>query len=54
MGSDAAPLVRDGLVLRELLTRLPWRRAPAKRALVLAGGGVIGGMYEVGVLAALD
>ncbi len=31
-----------------------WRRGPAKRALALAGGGVIGGMYEVGVLAALD
>jgi len=46
--------VTGGAVLRELLTRLPWRRAPAKRALVLAGGGVIGGMYEVGVLAALD
>lgn len=30
------------------------RRPPAKRALALAGGGVIGGMYEVGVLAALD
>ncbi len=41
-------------MLRDLLARLPWRRAPAKRALVLAGGGVIGGMYEVGVLAALD
>lgn len=32
----------------------PGRREPGKRALVLAGGGVIGGMYEVGVLAALD
>ncbi|MFN3476088.1 MAG: molybdenum cofactor synthesis domain-containing protein, partial [Candidatus Methylomirabilales bacterium] len=30
-----------------------WRGRPAKRALALAGGGVIGGMYEVGVLAAL-
>jgi NTE family protein len=37
-----------------LLRRFPWFRTPAKRALVLAGGGVIGGMYEVGVLAALD
>ena len=37
-----------------LLRRLPWFRPPAKRALVLAGGGVIGGMYEVGALAALD
>ncbi len=37
-----------------LLRRLPWFRGPAKRALVLAGGGVIGGMYEVGALAALD
>jgi predicted acylesterase/phospholipase RssA len=37
--------------LRERLVRLlPWRR----RALVLAGGGVTGGMYEVGALAALD
>jgi len=41
-------------VLTPLLRRLPWFRGPAKRALVLAGGGVIGGMYEVGVLAALD
>ncbi|MBI2527553.1 MAG: patatin-like phospholipase family protein [Candidatus Rokubacteria bacterium] len=41
-------------MLREWLARLPGRRAPAKRALVLAGGGVIGGMYEVGALAALD
>ena len=41
-------------MLRLLRSRLPWFRAPAKRALVLAGGGVIGGMYEVGVLAALD
>ncbi len=32
----------------------PERRGPGKRALVLSGGGVIGGMYEVGVLAALD
>lgn len=30
------------------------RRRPAKRALALGGGGVVGGMYEVGVLAALD
>ena len=29
-------------------------RPRRERALVLAGGGVIGGMYEVGVLAALD
>lgn len=32
----------------------PQRRPPGKRALVLSGGGVIGGMYEVGLLAALD
>src|SRR3989337_1268511 len=32
----------------------PERREAGKRALVLSGGGVIGGMYEVGVLAALD
>jgi NTE family protein len=38
----------------KLLRSLPWFRGPAKRALVLAGGGVIGGMYEVGALAALD
>jgi len=37
-----------------LLRRFPWFGGPAKRALVLAGGGVIGGMYEVGALAALD
>jgi NTE family protein len=41
-------------VLRPLLQRIFGPRAPVKRALVLAGGGVIGGMYEVGVLAALD
>jgi NTE family protein len=38
----------------KLLRRFPWFGGPAKRALVLAGGGVIGGMYEVGALAALD
>ena len=34
-----------------------WRQRPRPRpryALALAGGGVIGGMYEVGALAALD
>lgn len=36
------------------LDRWPWRRRPVRRGLVLAGGGVIGGMYEVGALAALD
>lgn len=41
-------------MLKELLGRWPWRRRPVKRALVLAGGGVIGGMYEVGALAALE
>jgi predicted acylesterase/phospholipase RssA len=40
--------------LRGWLERLGWSRAPARRGLVLAGGGVIGGMYEVGALAALD
>ena len=37
-----------------VLDWLPWRRKPRLRALVLAGGGVIGGMYEVGALAACD
>ena len=32
----------------------PWRRKVPGRALVLAGGGVVGGMYEVGALAACD
>ena len=41
-------------MLRPLLQRIFGARAPARRALVLAGGGVIGGMYEVGALAALD
>jgi len=41
-------------VLSSLLRRLGQFRRPAKRALVLAGGGVIGGMYEVGALVALD
>lgn len=39
---------------RGWLRRLGWSRPPARRALILAGGGVIGGMYEVGALAALD
>ena len=41
-------------MLRPFLQRIFGTRAPARRALVLAGGGVIVGMYEVGVLAALD
>ena len=41
-------------MLTRVLRRLrPFRPAP-KRAIVLAGGGVVGGMYEVGALAALD
>ncbi len=41
--------------LRGWLERLGWSsRPPVRRALVLAGGGVIGGMYEVGALAALE
>ena len=40
--------------LRGWLARLGFRRAPERRALVLAGGGVIGGMFEVGALAALE
>jgi predicted acylesterase/phospholipase RssA len=40
-------------MLTRLLRRLPGFRSP-KRALVLAGGGVVGGMYEVGALAAMD
>jgi NTE family protein len=31
-----------------------WRKPPARLGLALAGGGVVGGMYEVGVLAALE
>src|SRR5262249_15681156 len=45
---------RSARVLTRLLGRLPGFRARPNRALVLAGGGVVGGMYEVGVLAALD
>ena len=30
------------------------RQRPARRALVLAGGGIVGGLYEVGALLALD
>ena len=43
-------------LLRSLLQKLSLSRTPppTKRALVLAGGGVIGGMYEAGALAALD
>ena len=40
--------------LRGWLERVGWSRPPERRALILAGGGVIGGMYEVGALAALD
>jgi predicted acylesterase/phospholipase RssA len=40
--------------VRGWLERLGLGRPPARRALILAGGGVIGGMYEVGALAALD
>ncbi|MGH7396922.1 MAG: patatin-like phospholipase family protein [Candidatus Rokuibacteriota bacterium] len=40
--------------MRGWLERLGWSRRTERRALVLAGGGVIGGMYEVGALAALD
>jgi len=41
-------------MIRDWLERFGWSRAPERRAMVLAGGGVIGGMYEVGALAALD
>jgi predicted acylesterase/phospholipase RssA len=41
-------------MLREWLARVVGRPRPVTRALVLSGGGVIGGMYEVGALAALD
>ena len=41
-------------MLTRVLRRLAQFRVPPKRALVLAGGGVVGGMYEVGALAALD
>jgi NTE family protein len=37
-----------------MLQRLTRLRPAPKRAAVLAGGGVVGGMYEVGALAALD
>jgi predicted acylesterase/phospholipase RssA len=41
-------------MLSRVLRRLMPPRDVPKRALVLAGGGVVGGMYEVGALAALD
>ncbi len=55
-GAEVPGLIKQG---REPVTawfrRLwPGRRPPVKRALALAGGGVIGGMYEVGALTALD
>ena len=31
-----------------------WRSRRPRYALALAGGGVIGGMYEVGVIAAIE
>ena len=40
--------------MRGWLERLGWSRAPERRAMVLAGGGVIGGMYEVGAMTALE
>ena len=52
--SGRSAALRSGRCWRALLQRLPGFRTPAKRALVLAGGGVVGGMYEVGALAALD
>ena len=54
MGEHPASLVTPPTGLRAWLERLGRRRPPARRALVLAGGGVIGGMYEVGALAALE
>ena len=41
-------------MLRDWLARMTGSARRPRRALVLAGGGVIGGMYEVGALAALD
>jgi predicted acylesterase/phospholipase RssA len=52
--NDAIPMSPAGPLFEGVLRRLPWRRPARRRALVLAGGGVIGGMYEVGALAALD
>src|SRR5262245_24727020 len=37
-------VARDAGMLTRLLQRWPRFRTPAKRALVLAGGGVVGGM----------
>jgi len=55
VGDRAPSHVTAGGVLTRVLRRLPWARGRSpQRALVLAGGGVIGGMYEVGALAALD
>ncbi|HKZ07915.1 MAG TPA: patatin-like phospholipase family protein [Methylomirabilota bacterium] len=45
---------RSNGLLRGWLDRFAGRARSPRRALVLAGGGVIGGMYEVGALAALD
>jgi predicted acylesterase/phospholipase RssA len=46
--------VRPPSGLRGWIERLRGSRPIERRALILAGGGVIGGMYEVGALAALD
>lgn len=39
-------------VVHRVISR--WRRTPRRIGLALAGGGVVGGMYEVGALAALE
>ena len=39
-------------ILRRVVGR--WRSRRPRHALALAGGGVIGGMYEVGVIAAFE
>src|SRR4030088_2270389 len=39
-------------ILRRVVGR--WRSRRPRYALALAGGGVIGGMYEVGVIAAFE
>lgn len=47
-------MVTGAALLARLRERIAGLRPARTRALVLAGGGVTGGMYEVGALAALD
>src|SRR2546427_9607958 len=51
------PALKGGAPSAEIIRRTVMgagRQRPSRRALVLAGGGIVGGLYEVGALLALD